>query len=351
MFSLPVLEDQLAHYVNGSSAEAFAQPFDFTNVPVVTREQSLAEDRTKKLTTATPTLKAPTLGPKKSESSAAEAAANATVVSQRYAQALSAIPEFSSYGAVLKSSPVVELTESETEYVVTAIKHLFNDHVVLQFNIKNTLADYVLADVSVLCTPSAGEDGEESVLEDDGFIIPAELLKTDEPGSVYVSFSKPAGEFVAASFTNVLKFTLKEIDPSTGEPEDSGYEDEYQVEDLSLTGSDYVVPAFAGSFDHIWSSLPESEEVSETLQLEHAKSIADAVESLVASLGMQPLEGSEVALSPSTHTLRCYGKSVTGGKVAVLVRMAYSAQRGVTVKVMGRSEEAGLAGLVVGGVA
>ena len=65
MFSLPVLEDQLAHYVNGSNAEAFSDPFDFSNVPVVTREQSLAEDRTKKLTTATPTLKAPSVGPKK----------------------------------------------------------------------------------------------------------------------------------------------------------------------------------------------------------------------------------------------------------------------------------------------
>lgn len=252
---------------------------------------------------------------------------------------------------MLKSSPVIELTESGTEYVVTAIKHLFNDHVVLQFNVKNTLADYVLADVSVLCNAFGGEDGEESVLEDDGFIIPVELLKIDEPGSVYVSFTKPAGEFVAANFTNVLKFTLKEIDPTTNEPEDSGYEDEYQVGDLALTGSDYVVPAFAGSFDNIWSGLPESEEVSETLQLEHAKSIADAVESLVASLGMQPLEGSEVALSQSTHTLRCYGKSVSGGKVAVQVRMAYSAKSGVTVKITGRSEEEGLAAAVVGGVA
>ena len=71
MFSLPVLEDQLAHYVNGGSAEAFANPFDFAKVPVVTREQSLAEDRTKKLTTATPTLKAPSVGPKKADVSTA----------------------------------------------------------------------------------------------------------------------------------------------------------------------------------------------------------------------------------------------------------------------------------------
>jgi coatomer protein complex subunit gamma len=351
MFSLPVLEDQLAHYVNGGSAEAFANPFDFSNVPVVTREQSLAEDRTKKLTTATPTLKAPTIGPKKTDPSAAEAAAQASVATQKYAQQLGAIPEFSSYGAVLKSSPAIELTESGTEYVVSAVKHLFKEHVVVQFDINNTLADYVLSDVSVICTPAASEDEEESELVDDGFVIPIDLLRADEPGSVYVSFSKPAESYVAASFTNVLKFTLKEIDPTTQEPEDSGYDDEYQVTDLELTGSDYVLPAFAGSFDHVWAALPATDEASETLQLSAVKGIPEGVELLVKALGMQPLEGSDVALSSSTHTLKVYGKSVGGGKVASTVRMAYSAKSGVTVKITARSEEPGLAALIVGGVA
>ncbi|KAK4495046.1 hypothetical protein PRZ48_013373 [Zasmidium cellare] len=352
MFSLPVLEDQLAHYVNGGSAEAFANPFDFSNVPVVTREQSLAEDRTKKLTTATPTLKAPTIGPKKTDSSAADAAQQATVATQKYSKQLQAIPEFSGYGPVLKSSPGIELTESGTEYAVTAIKHLFKEHIVLQYDIKNTLADYVLTDVTVISSPSPSEEGEESPLEDDGFIIPVPLLKTDEPGTVYTSFSRPADQaFVPASFTNLLKFTLKEIDPTTSEPEEEGYEDEYQVGDLDITGADYVLPAFAGSFDNIWSGLPVEDEASETLQLSNVKGITDAVELLVGALGMQPLEGTEVALSTSTHTLKLYGKSVTGGKVASTVRMAFSAKSGVTVKITARSEEDGLAALVVGGVA
>ena len=179
----------------------------------------------------------------------AEVAEEAAVASQKYAQQLQSIPEFSGYGAVLKSSPVVEL--SETEYVVSAVKHLFKEHLVLQFDIKNTLADYVLADVSVLCTVTSAD--EEASPLDDEFIIPASALKTDEPGVVYVSFSRPADKFVAASFTNVLKFTLKEIDPTTSEPEESGYEDEYQVEDLDFSGADYVLPAFSGSFDDIWN--------------------------------------------------------------------------------------------------
>ena len=144
MFSLPVLEDQLAQYVNATSAADFAEPFSFDNVPVVTREQSLAEDRTKKLTTATPTLKAPTIGSKKGPETMAEQAKEESVQSQKYAQQLAAVPEFGSYGAVMKSSPLVELTESETEYVVSAVKHVFEEHIVLQFEVRNTLSDYVL---------------------------------------------------------------------------------------------------------------------------------------------------------------------------------------------------------------
>ena len=353
MFSLPILEDQLAHYVNGSSASAFAEPFSFANVPIVTREQSLAEDRTKKLTTATPTLKAPSVGPKKMDAgaAAAEAARDVAAASQKYAQQLAAIPELAEFGPLLKSSPTTELTESETEYVVTAVKHVFKEHIVLQFDVKNTLSDYVLADVSVTCTASSSSEDEEETSLEDEFFIPIPLLRGDETGTVYVSFLRPADSFTSATFTNVLKFTQREIDPTTGEPEEGGYEDDWPLDELELGGADYVLPAFAGSFDNIWNGLEHGDEAEETLQLSAAKGLQEAVELLVKQLGMQPLEGSEVVVTPSTHALKLYGKSVQGGKVAGSVRMAYSAKSGVTVKIEVRSEEEGLAALVVGSVA
>jgi coatomer protein complex subunit gamma len=66
---------------------------------------------------------------------------------------------------------------------------------------------------------------------------------------------------------------------------------------------------------------------------------------------MQPLDGSDVALSNSTHTLKLYGKSINGGKVAAVVRMAFSAKTGVTVQIRARSDEDGMAAAVVGSVA
>lgn len=278
MFSLPVLEHQLVMYVTDNSRETFSTPFDLSKIPVVTREQADAEDRTKKLTSATPTLKAPTTGPKPVSRAGAEAAQSAAQAAQQYAADLQKIPEIAAYGGVLKSTAPAELTESETEYVVSCIKHIFSGHIVLQFSIKNTLPDTVLADVSVVSTPSDDEDGN-TLLEEE-FIIPAEKLVTDIPGTVYVAFKKTdpdANKYIAASFTNILKFTSKEIDPTTNEPEEGGYEDEYQVEDLELSGSDYVLPAYAGSFDNVWSQAADGDDVdeaSETLQLSGVKSIS-----------------------------------------------------------------------------
>lgn len=273
MFSLSTFEHQLVMYVTATDKDTFSVAFDVSSIPVVSHEQALAEERTKKLTSATPTLKAPSAAPSKAKANgAAEGAATAAAATQKYAEQLMQIPELKEYGTLLKSSNVVELTESETEYVVSAVKHIFKEHIVLQYDIKNTLPDTVLENVSVVATPT---DEEEDLEED--FIVPCTKLPTNEPGIVYVAFKKTGGEhsFPTMSFTNNLKFTSKEIDPTTGEPEESGYEDEYQVEDLDLTGSDYVIPAFAGSFDHIWEQTgANGEEASETFQLSNVKSIA-----------------------------------------------------------------------------
>src|SRR5204862_2856594 len=112
MFSLPILEHQLVMYVTADDKSTFKNPFDISSIPVVTREQADAEERTKKLTTATPTVKAPKAGKDKAlPTSNAEAIASASAAAQKHTRELMRIPEFKSYGSPLKSSTVVDLTE------------------------------------------------------------------------------------------------------------------------------------------------------------------------------------------------------------------------------------------------
>lgn len=72
---------------------------------------------------------------------------------------------------------------------------------------------------------------------------------------------------------------------------------------------------------------------------------------LTKQLSLQPLDGSDVVVNTTTHELKLYGKTVSGGRVAVKVRMAYSSKQGVALKVVARSEEEGLARGLVDGIA
>jgi coatomer protein complex subunit gamma len=66
---------------------------------------------------------------------------------------------------------------------------------------------------------------------------------------------------------------------------------------------------------------------------------------------MQPLEGSDVAINNTTHNLKMFGKTVSGGRVVANIRMAYSTKQGVALKATVRAEEEGVAAMVVGGIA
>ncbi len=71
--------------------------------------------------------------------------------------ALYAIPELAALGRVFRSTRPVPLTESETEYVVQCVKHVFEDHLVLDFSVHNTIEDQKLTDVTV-ALDSGGEN-------------------------------------------------------------------------------------------------------------------------------------------------------------------------------------------------
>ena len=71
---------------------------------------------------------------------------------QNVIEELLSVPEFSELGPLFKSVPAKPLTESETEYLVECVKHIFAEHVVFQFNVTNTLNDQLLTDVQVRAT-------------------------------------------------------------------------------------------------------------------------------------------------------------------------------------------------------
>ncbi len=61
--------------------------------------------------------------------------------------------------------------------------------------------------------------------------VPISKLAFDEPASTYVAFKKTKGKgsFSQGSFSTTLKFISKDCDPNSGEVDEEGYDDLYQV--------------------------------------------------------------------------------------------------------------------------
>uniref|UniRef100_A0A7S3DM60 Coatomer subunit gamma n=1 Tax=Palpitomonas bilix TaxID=652834 RepID=A0A7S3DM60_9EUKA len=258
----------------------------------------------------------------------------------QYEEMLSAVPELASFGPLLaSSSSPVDLTEGEAEYVVNVVKHFFANFIVLQFNVKNTLEEMVLEDVAVRM------DGTDANLRM-AATIPAARIGYNQPGICFVAYRvrgmNPKGAALhlpGSSLECSLTFSVKEVDPATGEESEEGMEDEYQLEPVELTIKDFVIPSLVADFDVAWNSL-NGAETKEVFDLQSMQTINAAVAAVKEHLGMQAAEGSDKPSASATHhTLKLYGLYV--GQVAVMVKaeMVIDQRKGgVKLRLTARSE-------------
>ncbi|VEU22394.1 DEKNAAC103350 [Brettanomyces naardenensis] len=342
-FSLAALEQQLCRYVRSKDKSSFTTPFDITSVATHTEEEVLAAEYKAKTTVeedqivSSPTPE--TTKATKSLPEPADLAARADLLEQQYAQELSAVPEFEEYGPLLHSSEVVELTEVETEFVVSAVKHIFKEHLVVQYNVQNTLKDIQLENVTVVAQLDTDAYSED-------LAIPAETLKPDSSVSIYVSFSRPH-DLALATLANTLSYVTKDVEEATGEPaeDDEGFPDEYQIEDLSIVPGDFVSPCFTTSFTNVFDDLDNEEVSVYNLGSPETVKIQEVVTKLTQSMSMMALEGSDNVEGSASHTLKLFGKSVNGDRVAAVVKLV-SSSKGVMMRIQVRSSDAELSQLL-----
>ncbi|KAI8822184.1 adaptin N terminal region-domain-containing protein [Fimicolochytrium jonesii] len=352
-YSWPSLERNLVHYLNDQAAHT--QSFDISTTPIITKEQESAE-RSRQLTAATeaitPALRSNATPTATSQPSAARGADAFSGDAQAgYAAAMDKVPELANLGPLFKSSTPVQLTEAETEYVVTCVKHIFASHVVFQFNCRNTLNDSILEKLNVQMKIESSDDDNVDALVPE-FSIPIPQLIFDIPQTAYVVYRREGGACPTASFSSSLHFFVRDCDPATGEPDDDGqgYEDEYLIEAVDLVVADYVLPTYVSDFRRNWEDMGQDSEVVETYQLTNMANIKAAVTNLIQALGMHPSEGTDnVVDKATTHTLAMGGIFAGGHKVLTRCRMLIGGE-GVTVEIAARCKNPEVAQRIVDAV-
>lgn len=244
------------------------------------------------------------------------------------------IPEFASLGRAFRSCPEISLTENEMEYVVSCNKHIFANHVVLQFNILNTIDDQQLRDVRVDVSDPEGYTVQTA--------ISAPVVRYGENAQCYVCLALD-GMPTATSMSCELHFKLIQVDPTTGEADvdDAGFDEEYPLEDLELSTNDFMAKVPLNDFRRSWDQIGSDCEVLEKFALQFKK-LEDAVAAVVDFLGMQAVDNTGTVPaadigSKKPHTIHLSGVFV--GNVPVLVRaqLQMDDANGVVLKMAVRS--------------
>jgi len=256
------------------------------------------------------------------------------------------IPELEEYnlGNKLASTRTVEVTESEAAFPVSVQKHLYPQHLVLQYSIANTLEGSFLKNVKVMIKTK-----NPAFVVSHVTTLPS--LAYSESGHVYAVISRPNVpqlEFTAlpsTSFLSNLVYAMLEVD-SKGDVEenDDVEEEETQLDELTFGISDYFLRAKPpGAFLDSWTHLGDSGQAVVTFSLSTVSSIPQGVQEMIKLLGMAPCEDTETVEPGKTkHILYLAGKftdapSLGGVSVLARVRMMVTPQRTVGMELTVRS--------------
>lgn len=333
--SFDKLERSLKAYMAAPMAMQNAEPITLATLPVV--EDTPAEIR-----------KAQSIDPSDVEINGLGADLNGMEEKKKEiadpAAAVYAIPELAALGRAFRSSTPVQLTESETEYVVTCVKHVFENHVVLQFTVQNTIEEQRLDNVTVLV-----DDSDSEVFNASGEIA-ANSIRCGDTKHCFTILERNAEAALCSShFTCELRFTVVQIDPISGEEEGDSFEEEYPLEDLEIATSDFMAKVSVPDFRKAWENVGNENEVMEKFALQFKK-MEDAVSAVIDFLGMQPCDGTG-ALKPNAggkpHMLHMSGVFMGSQQVLARAQIAMQGENGgVVLKIAVRSEDAGVSRMV-----
>jgi coatomer protein complex subunit gamma len=323
-FSMDALYDGLVDHMGSDRKDAL---FNFADLPsedaykaTIKAQAALAEPKKKP---GQPGKPGNTPSPAEVQRKEAEQKASASAELMRV---LSELTQEGELGPLQHTCKPKDLTETEAEYHVQVIKHMFLNHVVLELYVSNTVQGVALENIQVKLT-GLGQTWQEIGASQ------INRLEYNQQGSAHIVLRKVGGEEVAGAVTGslgaALHFTQKE------EGDDLGYEDDYAVENISIVVGDYIFPRGLqeGRFKSAWEQLSkQGVEATQKLNL-NFKGLEPAVEAIIATLNMEPCEKSgKVETGSKVHTLFLSGTFLGGNTCVMRVLIGMDPNHGCMAK-------------------
>jgi coatomer protein complex subunit gamma len=163
--------------------------------------------------------------------------------------------------------------------------------------------------------------------------------------STFVAFSRAGAAL--AKFSATLAFTVKEVDPSTGEPEAEGYPDDYTLEDVDVVAADYIKPLAVGNFRKAWDEMEAESERADEYGLGPREGLQETLQAVAGTLGMHACESSDVVPGNArSHTALLAGTFVGDAPVLVRLQLGQDAAGNVAMKMTVRSADGDISAVI-----
>ncbi|KAI4838559.1 coatomer subunit gamma [Plasmodium brasilianum] len=252
------------------------------------------------------------------------------------------------------------LTESEAEYTVSVKKYIYDNHVILEFLIQNTLTEQILSNVNLQINTY---DNKWIILEKTAIqnlyynspqnlyvllgkgscFTQAEIINyngsndngNDNNSSNFNGNNEPNVYNVTQIFQISLHFLTKDNEM------DEGFPDSYSINPFSIQITDFINPKILrnGEFKHVWESMDNlnSESVSKfSLNFEN---IQLAVVGLLNTLNMMACDNTDIVENNSTnHNMLLSAKFLNESNVLCKASLILSQQYGCLLKIICRSK-------------
>lgn len=263
------------------------------------------------------------------------------------AEELMKIPEFAEIGSLVKSTSVSALTESELEYLVHVRKHIFNEHVIFDFRVENTMSELLLRNVRVDMEPA---DEETAAAWEITHVIDSSEVRKGEPQHTYVCVKHNESEgYPSAAWEARMYFLTIELD-SSGEPlDDQGIEEDFELEQVTLALKDFIIPRPITGFKTTWEQFGKEVEVRADFEIPF-RSTEEAFQKTHELLGMAICEDSKSIDKSGRLNALLAGVFMEGMQVLVKMQILIDNQDRCILRFAARSPDKNLSQLVLDAV-
>ncbi|RNF23193.1 putative coatomer gamma subunit [Trypanosoma cruzi] len=234
-------------------------------------------------------------------------------------------------GEPIVSSEPVPLTDPDSEYVVTVMKHTYISNIVLQFKVKNTMEKVTFKNIAIeLDTDEVGVEPQ--------YFIPIESVAPASTSYGYAVLRYEEEQYPSGTLECRFKFAMQEEDGDVEE------EEEYPLEGFDINVSDFIAPVnLGGTFETQWEKM-QLEETTGTYSLSSMRNLTVAARELVEFFGMYVEGGSPGKITTASHTLQMSGTMVNRARSLVLItaRVFIAKDKSVALQLMLRGATAEL---------